>query len=292
MRAATAALLGLLASGCLAGGGSFNWYADTTNRHTPLPPSPPPPSDPVSLARHHTNGARYGREATAWIGFANVSDGMRIRLAGEVTVTDAPDGYHEHARVDQAEAEGAAVYMNPEPGTRYLAGAEFDMAYDHWNRPTAEPTTSNVDPRADTLVLEVARVVFGRLRVPHPPAAIRPGDRWEGAPIRMDTRGAGGWVDLTLHPRFELMRSDDGVAVIRWTGTVDSAPFCQLGPCLRGSGTLHGTSRIRLADGFEGRTELEVDVDVRGADAAEDSPPILEIKARFTDRRYGRQQRT
>lgn len=286
MRATKAVLLGLLGTGCLAGSGSFDWYSVPTQQHAPLPPAPPPATAPVSFARHHAAGARYRREATAWIGLAHVSEGMRIRLAADVTVSGAPGGYREHLRIDEAEAEGAAIYMNPEPGTRYLVGAELSMGYDHRNRPTSPPRMSRVDDRADTLVAEVARVIFGRLRVPHPPAAVRPGDRWEGEPIRMDTREAGGWIELTLRPRYELTRVEDGRGLIRWSGTVETQPFCQLGPCLRGSGTLRGTSQVSLRDGYEGRTELEIDVEIRGRDAAESSPPIIEIEARFWDRRW------
>lgn len=282
---ALALAIGSLATGCLAGTGDFDWYASTSTTHAALPPAPPPPSRPTQLVRRHADGARYHRVATAWIGVAGVGHGMRVSLGGEVTVRPQEGGYREDAEVTHAEADGAAVYMDPREGTPPMIGTRMRMSFDRANRPTEEPAVLQVDPAADTLVTEIARVVFGTLRVPFPHHAVRPGDSWSGEPMQMDTRGSGGWVAVTMRPRFRLERIEDGEAFVRWTGTVSTQPFCQLGPCLIGQGTLRGTSRIALADGFSGRTDLSYEVSVRGQDADPETPPILDVEMRFSDSR-------
>lgn len=275
--------LALLLTGCLAGATNVALSSDETPRHTALPPAPPPSQPAVQFARRHRDGARYRRQTSAWIGLAGIGRGMRIHLGGDVAVTAVPGGYRERAEVREADAEGAAVYMDPRAGTPGMVGTRIDSGFDHYNAPIGEPEVH--DSHGDPLIAEVARVVFGRLRIPFPTHEVRTGDRWDGETVTMYTQGAGGWVTLTLQPRFRLERVESGFAVISWTGQVHTQPFCELGPCLVGSGRVEGTSHLALSDGFTGRTELRYRIAVRGATAPEGAPAVLEIEARFTDRR-------
>ena len=277
----TIVLAGSLLAGCLAGTGSYDLYDSPRQpRAGRMPPAPGASARPVTLRRRHEEGDRFRHSSTAWFAAEGVNTGIRAHVITDGTIARTERGFVEREEVVESRADGTSTALNPGPVAHTIVGARLTTRVDPFNRPEGEPELDR-HHGADGNLAEVMRVAFGRLRVTFPEGEVRPGDTWQGPEVFLDTVGSGGWVRLRMRPTFVLRGVDGAYAEIDWGGSLESEPFCQLGPCVIGRGHIEGHSRVAVADGHVGRTQLRIPVDILGEDAPDGAPPLLRFVARY-----------
>jgi hypothetical protein len=138
----------------------------------------------------------------------------------------------------------------------------MQQVVDAQNRVVRGPTPSGSGP-SETFLGELAEMMRN-MRVTYSERPVRIGERWEGARVVWDTSPMA-MVILEWQPTFTLEHVEDRVAEIRWDADLLIQPFTVMGISIEGRGEIAGVSRIELADGFAGRTELDLSVGVRPA---------------------------
>ncbi len=147
-----------------------------------------------------------------------------------------------------------------------LAGLErvrMELVVDEQNGVIEGPTPSGTGGPSAEILSEITDV-FRYLRIRFPDRPVQIGERWAGAGVRWDAQPLAPIV-LEWDPMFELESVEDDVARVRWSAELRVLPFTAMGLSLEGQGEVVGTSLVDLADGFTGRTELDLRIGLRAA---------------------------
>lgn len=237
--------LGLLALGCASAGG--------------VRPGPNAPTFTIRRAPG-TDRAVYDREQTVRI----LGDGFsfQFRAPSRLEVRPIAAGHfliHETFGMPSYEEDGEPA---PLPArARQLSGAQTRSVVDGQNHFLEGPQLTA--RRSAGSVLEGALIALARgLHLTYPASPVAVGERWSPGPVRVSLEAPIAMtfvVDLS----FGLSAIEPGEggalrAVIEWRGEIRIPAFDVMGMTLEGRGAISGTSRIALADGTTGTTELDV----------------------------------
>lgn len=147
-------------------------------------------------------------------------------------------------------------------------------------QPTGRPATSR---DLQSAIVAVVRL----LRVSYPERPLAVGDSWQVEPIQWDTP-PGHRLGLVVEPTWTLRGFDRDtedalIALVDWDAAFRVLPFAAIaGTTLEGTGSIQGTSRVRVSDGVTGRTELDIEVSV-GPSGATALIGLFRFDAKYTD---------
>jgi hypothetical protein len=234
----------------------------------------------IRLERRHDGEAHYEARREAWL--SNNGAGTPFRFEASSTHDVAPDGaggYLVESRFAPLVVRDGERVVDPLPADlRGLERIRMEHVVDARSRIVSGPTPSGSGPSAS--FLDELAEVLRHVRVTFPDHPVRTGERWDGEAVTWDTRPLG-WVVLEWRPTFELEQVEDGVARIRWHGEVRAQPFRMMGMSLEGVGEVFGITEVALADGWSGRTDLDIEVGLRPAGAS--IPPPFRVSAKYIE---------
>jgi hypothetical protein len=264
MRSAKVAVVGLVASGALAGLCGCGGGAGASGGSAAVPQGPR--GEPVRIVVRLEPGAVYQGQL-AVVQVLPTGHTVETDVSVRTRVLGAEDGtFQLEDRFGDLRVRMNDEPFEPAPEMDGMDQVRIRYAMDSRGRTVGDVSPLGVtEGNADFAEQLVAAA--GSDAVPFPAAPVRPGEGWSSRrELAMET--AAGVLEGSIQERHELARVEtvDGEdwAVLLITGRVAFEPLRTDEMSLNGEGSVSGERRILLADGFTSRAHSELTVTFHG----------------------------